>query len=1108
MKKAINKDNYSQALKTFKQGDYDADMLIQKFDELRASMEDISEQSLSEIQDLITKAELPAELSEQLFSTITDPKTRIFIPPAKTESVATKETSEAHTDSHSSSLLDELLKWSKGDENKEIHVGQTIRGTYQLVSRIGKGGMGEVWKAIDLIQDAGDSKNKYVAIKFINHEIRSHPFALKALVREFARYKQLIHPNIVKAYELNRDESEVFIVMEYLEGISLKEFIKQHPDGISLNEAKPILGGISKALNYAHQEGIIHLDLKPGNVFYDPNTKKAKVIDFGIARLSKQSDRDKTRFDPGSLGAVSTSYASVEMLLDEDPDPRDDIYGLACVAYELISGKHAFNGAMATKAERDKMQPKPVIGLKKAEFQAILKGLNFDRNARTANAEQFFQDLYLPQLSAKRKRSRWLILAPILLLAIILTPLLMNKGYDIWKKNQIIEAISQNQYAGIEKFQALSVKKQLDMLLNEETLLSLVRFSIAQAAAGVDPIKFLHGFKAEIQTLVFKNHDVREILINYYMENINKALSADDFDQAIAYSINIIEKYPDSKNLSDQMEKVLSWKIEHLSKLENNYYQCIADNSKSLLELQPCLQATHKFIGRLAPQHAILVDPKLSDRYQKEISNALINGDLSQAEELLAHWRTLIKADTPQREELEHQLKYQRQVSRISEQVTGSSDEQMQAIINDLLELDTRTKTDILSQPVVKQKLMAYFNQNVSADIEMKKYTAAFKHVETAFTLFSDIKNQQQTLQQLNSKIIEYKNDYLEDLALNYQALLSSEVLDVKALQNLQRQIASIEPDNPLVNYPGVSEVFAKQIDQAISNEQFDLAHDYLESWKAVKPADSQSKELLGLSKKYQQQLHSYEKLIDIEKRIQEALQSEQLATVNTVINDLQNNFSDQQKQRVINKLQTQLVAFYQQQIQTAIQQDAFSLANDIADEALSLLPEEKSLLISKNQIEKEKTDRIDALLNDYQLALNSETADGKQIFSYLTVLQAIDSQYLEKNPQSYQTLKTHLMNLAKNEHALVRLQDITAHWEQFFNGKENSSKAREVYHESRNLIALRCLYTGRQLVQQGKQQSANEFLMFGLSLQPVISVQKALRKELDKTVTPAADNE
>jgi len=1104
MKNPISKDDYSQALQTFIQGDYDADMLIHKFDELRSSMTDISEQSRSEIQGLISEVELPDGLAEQLSGIISDPKTRIFISPAETESTDTEETEE-QTDSHSSSLLNELLKWNRGDENKAIQAEQTVRGTYRLVSSIGKGGMGEVWKAIDLIQDAGDSKDKYVAIKFINHEIRSHPYALKALVREFARYKQLIHPNIIKAYELNRDESEVFIVMEYLEGMSLKDFIRQHPNGISLKEARAIIGGISKALNYAHHEGIIHLDLKPGNVFYDPETNKAKVIDFGIARLSKQSDRDKTRFDPGSLGAVSTAYASVEMLLDDDPDPRDDIYSLACIAYELVSGKHVFNGAMATKAEREKMTPKPVKGLKRAEFQAIMKGLNFNRNDRTASAEQFFQDLYLPQLSAKRKRSRWLIIAPILLLAIIMTPILLSKGYDSWKRNQIIEAISQNQQSGIEKFQAMPVKKQLDFLIDQETLLSLVQFSISQATTEMDPIKFLHGFQDEVQTLIFQNHEVREMLINYYMGNINKALSADNFGQAMAYSINIIEKYPDSKNLADQMEQVLSWKIEHLSKLESNYHQCLSDNSKSLIELQPCLKATHKFIGRLAPQHEILLDPKLSERYQQEISNALQSGSLPQAEELLSHWHNLVNTDTPQRQELQQELKYQQQLLHIFERVTGSNDEQMPVTINELLKLDSRTKTDTINQSAVEQKLMAYFNQNVSADIEKQNYTGAFKQLETAFTLFAGIENQQQTLQQLNSKILQYKSQYLDNLARKYQAILSNEALDVKALQNLQQQISSIDPDNPLIQYPGVSEIFARQVDQAISSEQFDLAFEYLENWKTVIPADSQSKELLELSKKYQQQLISYEKITDIKKRLQEALQSDQLAAVNTVIKALQSNFSDPQKQRVINTLQTQLIAFYQQQIQTAIDQDMYNVAHDIADEALSLIADEKSLITSKNQIEQAKTERIDTLLSDYQLALNSATANGEQIFSYLTTLESIDSHYLENNPQLYQALKTQLKNLAKDEHALAVLQDITTHWNKFFNGRKNSSKAREVFHETRNHIALRCLYTGRQLKKQDKQQSASEFLMFGLSLDPVISVQKALQKELEKTAIPAA---
>ena len=646
IKEVINKDNYTQALNAFKQGDYAADALILKFDELRSAMEGISEQSLSEIKNLIFEAELPPELAEQLSNVVTDPKTRIFTPTAETET--------ANTGSHSSSLLNELLKWNKGDEAKERLAGQNIRGTYQLVSKLGRGGMGEVWKAIDLIQAAGDSKDKFVAIKFINHEIRSHPYALKALVREFARYKKLIHPNIVKAYELNRDESEVFIVMEYLDGISLKEFIRQHPEGISLNDAKPIIGGVCKALKYAHQEGIIHLDFKPGNVFYDPETQLAKVIDFGIARLSKQSDRDKTRFDPGSLGAVSTAYASVEMLLmDDDPDPRDDIYGLACVTYELISGKHAFNGAIATKAERRKMRPRPVKGLRNAEFQVILKGLSFDRKDRTPTAEQFFQDLYLPQISAKRKLSRWLIITPILLLALILTPWLGNKAYDVWQKKQIIAAISQKQLSGIEKFQALSIIEQSDLLIEEDTRSSLIQFATTHSATGTDAIEFLNGFAPIIQTILFKNQDAREMLINHYIDDISQALSEDDFDHAITLSSNIIAKYPDSKSLANQMESVLSWKLKYLSELENKYHQCITDNSKSLLELMPCLYTTYQFLGQIAPQHEILVDSKLPARYHQEISTALQNREFSQVEKLLADWRTLVSTDTPQREELQ-----------------------------------------------------------------------------------------------------------------------------------------------------------------------------------------------------------------------------------------------------------------------------------------------------------------------------------------------------------------------------------------------------------------------------------------------------------------------
>jgi serine/threonine protein kinase len=254
--------------------------------------------------------------------------------------------------------------------------------------------MGVVWKAIDLIQEAGDARDSHVAIKFLSRDFKQHPDALKALVREFNRYRRLSHPNIVKAHGLDRLGNTYFMVMELLKGIPLNEFIKTRPNGLSLTEAEPIIKGMAQALAYAHQEGLAHLDFKPANVFYDPEAKSAKVIDFGIARPLEQSERDETLFDPGALGALTDAYASYEMLLGLDPDQRDDIYGLACVTYELLSGKHPFKRKKATRAKDEKLSPKHLPGLKRQQNKALLRGLAFHRNDRTPTAEEFLADLF------------------------------------------------------------------------------------------------------------------------------------------------------------------------------------------------------------------------------------------------------------------------------------------------------------------------------------------------------------------------------------------------------------------------------------------------------------------------------------------------------------------------------------------------------------------------------------------------------------------------------------------------------------------------------------------------------------------------------------------
>jgi len=291
----------------------------------------------------------------------------------------------------------------QNDNNEEVVLKQelVIRDNYRLIERLGEGGMGVVWKAIDLVQEEGDSRNPYVAIKFLSRNFKEHPDALKALVRELARYQRLNHPNIVRAYELSRVGNTVFMVMELLNGISLKPFIKANPNGISLEEAKPIIQNMGKALSYIHKEGIAHLDFKPDNVFYDPKEQIVKIIDLGIARLINPSERDKTRYDPGNLSAYTEPYASSEMLLGLDPAPADDIYALACVTYELLSGKHPFHRKAANKAEAEKMSPKPIKSLTSSQNKVLLRALAFRREERTPTVEKFLEELF-PQ---KQKRS-------------------------------------------------------------------------------------------------------------------------------------------------------------------------------------------------------------------------------------------------------------------------------------------------------------------------------------------------------------------------------------------------------------------------------------------------------------------------------------------------------------------------------------------------------------------------------------------------------------------------------------------------------------------------------------------------------------------------------
>jgi hypothetical protein len=271
-----------------------------------------------------------------------------------------------------------------------------LKNRFILESVLGSGGMGVVYKAKDLLKIEAQDRDPYVAIKVLSDEFKSHPEAFIALQRESRKTQNIAHPNIVNVHDFDKDGDTVFMTMEFLDGKPLDELIRQYKStGLPQEDVEAILAGISAALMHANQQHVIHSDFKPGNIFV---TKKglAKVFDFGIARAVGKADKfeerqdDKTIFDAGNLGALTPAYASAEMLEGEEPDVRDDIYALGCIAYELCTGVHPFNRVHANEAQRQKLKPKRIADISKKQWLAIEKALEFKREDRVATVAEFW----------------------------------------------------------------------------------------------------------------------------------------------------------------------------------------------------------------------------------------------------------------------------------------------------------------------------------------------------------------------------------------------------------------------------------------------------------------------------------------------------------------------------------------------------------------------------------------------------------------------------------------------------------------------------------------------------------------------------------------------
>ncbi|HEY6853453.1 MAG TPA: serine/threonine-protein kinase [Gemmatimonadales bacterium] len=268
--------------------------------------------------------------------------------------------------------------------------GRTIAG-YRLLERVGEGGTADVYRA-------EHPQHGPCAFKVLRQRLRGDPTAVKRFLREAGYGSRVRHPGVVRTYDFGEADGLNYLALEWAAGQSLAQFL-HHNGPLAPDVAADLVSQLADGLAAAHAAGIIHRDLKPENIMFDPATRRAKLLDFGIARdaeLPPEERLTRTGFFVGTL-----QYVAPEALSGELVDGRADIYSLATIAYHLLTGRYPFEGRtprelfqqLLTQAAVPLNQAVPGRRVAPALEAAVMRGLARNPADRQQTVSQFAQEV-------------------------------------------------------------------------------------------------------------------------------------------------------------------------------------------------------------------------------------------------------------------------------------------------------------------------------------------------------------------------------------------------------------------------------------------------------------------------------------------------------------------------------------------------------------------------------------------------------------------------------------------------------------------------------------------------------------------------------------------
>lgn len=259
-----------------------------------------------------------------------------------------------NTDTAATSARDHLSK-QKPATKKHKRLGLVLKDRYRIEALIASGGMSDVYKAVDRHLEQAGARDCMVAVKILRNELTRDANALSLLAREAAKSKRLSHPNIIRVHDLDHDGETWFMVMELLDGEPLSRIIQRaKPHGLKWQGGRAVLQQVVSALAFSHRRGIIHADLKPSNIFFTRDGE-IKLLDFGVAQALKPNQHvdflNPHNDDETTIYGYTPAYASPALIAGKDPTVLDDLYALACIAYELFSSRHPFDRKKLSQEE-------------------------------------------------------------------------------------------------------------------------------------------------------------------------------------------------------------------------------------------------------------------------------------------------------------------------------------------------------------------------------------------------------------------------------------------------------------------------------------------------------------------------------------------------------------------------------------------------------------------------------------------------------------------------------------------------------------------------------------------------------------------------------------